>query len=78
MAKHAHITESELLALLTQPQFGDPSAPWCHWFAWFPVRTVDGRFAWLRSIYRRRYHTKPHLDGPQFKWWVYARADGYN
>lgn len=77
VADHPRITTPELLAMLAVPQFGDPSGPWCRWFAWYPVKTVDGRLAWLYGIWRRRYHTKGYLDGPQFKWWVYARADGY-
>lgn len=71
------ISEKTLLALLASPQFGEPSGPWCWWFAWFPVRTVDDRFAWLRTILRRRYHTSAHLDGPQLRWWIYARVDSY-
>lgn len=76
MARNS-ISEPELLAILARPQFGDASGPWCSWFAWRPVRTVDARWAWLRTIWRRRFHTKPYLDGPQLKWWIYARADGY-
>lgn len=77
MPEYPCITDRELLAMLATPQFGEATAPWCQWFAWRPVITVDGRFAWMRRIWRRRYHTKPHLQGPQFRWWVYARADGY-
>jgi hypothetical protein len=77
MVERGCLTASELLSMLARPQFGDPSGPWCAWFAWRPVRTVDARWAWMRRIWRRRYHTKPYLDGPQFKWWIYARADNY-
>lgn len=64
------------LRALADMQFGEPSGPWHGWFAWFPVRTIDDRWTWLRRIYRRRFYTKPHLDGPQFRWWVYGRTDG--
>ena len=26
---------------------------WAPWFAWHPVRTLDGRFLWLRRVRRR-------------------------
>ena len=71
------LTESELLALLGKPMFGDPLGPWHDWFAWHPVWTVDGRFAWLRRVLRRRFATKPHLSGPYGEWFAYARGDRY-
>lgn len=63
------------LGALAVPMFGDPSGPWHGWFAWRPVRTIDGRWSWLRRIYRRRFHLKPHLPGDG-KWWIYGRTDG--
>lgn len=26
---------------------------WSAWFAWFPVRTLSGRLAWLREVERK-------------------------
>lgn len=23
---------------------------WTQWFAWFPVRAIDGRLKWLRTV----------------------------
>lgn len=37
---------------------------WHTWFAWFPVRTIDGRRAWMRRIYRRDFYpAMPQLPG---------------
>ena len=67
----------QILSRFAVPMFGMAIAPWHCWFAWRPVLTVDGRFAWLRWIWRRRYQTKAYLDGPTLEWWHYARVDGY-
>lgn len=29
---------------------------WYRWFAWYPVRFIDGRFTWLQKIERKDYH----------------------
>jgi hypothetical protein len=67
----------EVLMRFAGPMFGIPVAPWHRWFAWYPVRTIDGRFAWLRWIWRARYQSKAYLDGPTIEWFVTARVDGY-
>jgi hypothetical protein len=55
------------------PLFGDPIGPWRPWFAWFPVRTFDDEWVWLRRILRKRYQKKVHLPGALTHWWEYAR-----
>lgn len=34
---------------------GDTSN-WEPWFAWAPVRTIDGKKVWLKKIYRREFY----------------------
>lgn len=59
------------------PRFGFPIAHW-HWsFAWFPIRTYDGRRAWLRWVQRRRIQKYEHLDGGADQWWQYRVLHGY-
>lgn len=48
-------------------------APPRRWFAWFPVKTYDGEWAWLRRVLRRRRQTLPFLDGPCITSWTYMR-----
>lgn len=52
----------------TEPMFGDPIGPWFEWFAWHPVKTTDRGWRWLRPVWRRRWQTKRHLDGPTLQW----------
>lgn len=58
-----------------QMMFMFPIGPWHDWFAWFPVRTYDHRWAWLRSIRRRRLQTHDYLDGPMSCCWQYHREN---
>lgn len=47
---------------------------WRTWFAWWPVRLVSNRWAWLRFVARRRIYPGLHLP-PQMVsgvWWQYA------
>lgn len=59
-----------------KPRFGFPISDWHRAFAWWPVRTFDGRRVWLRSVMRRRYHEHEYLTHPGHagmdQWWVYA------
>jgi hypothetical protein len=57
---------------LAKYMFMEAVAPWHYWFAWFPVKTWDGRLAWLSFVKRQRYHTNPWLDGCYFQKWVYS------
>lgn len=44
--------------------------PWRSVFALWPVRTVSGRYVWLRRIYKRKFwvvwgsgfHMEPHVE----------------
>ena len=44
--------------------------PWRSVFAWWPVRTIGGRYVWLRRVYKRRFwaiwgtgfHMEPHVE----------------
>jgi hypothetical protein len=44
--------------------------PWHEVFAWWPVRTVNGRYVWLRKIYKRKFwvvwgtgfHMEPYVE----------------
>ena len=41
--------------------------PWRLVFAWWPVRTIGGRWIWLRRVYKRRFwlmglHAEPHVE----------------
>lgn len=49
---------------------GDPEPA----FAWWPVKCFDGRWVWMRPVWRRLCLRKPHLHGPDDPWWQYARA----
>jgi hypothetical protein len=60
-----------------KPMFGYPVGPWHWWFAWYPVRTWDGRMTWLRKVKRRLVQKNLHLSGPPADWFEYHRCDGY-
>lgn len=49
---------------MPSPSFAFPVGPWFRWFAWRPTRTVDRGWRWLRPVWRRRYQSHDHLDGP--------------
>ena len=51
--------------------FGDPVGPWHDWFAWFPIRTYDQRFAWFRWVRRQSVQKHQYLDGGPDFWWRY-------
>lgn len=44
--------------------------PWRPVFAWWPVRTIGGRWIWLRRVYKRRFwliwgtgfHMEPEVE----------------
>ena len=44
--------------------------PWRSVFAWWPVKTVSGRYVWLRKIYKRKFwviwgrgfHMEPEVE----------------
>jgi|GEM_PF-3625598 len=42
-------------------------------FAFWPVRCFDGRWAWMRPVWRRLALIKPHLERTSDEpWWQYA------
>lgn len=54
---------------------------WAPWFAWHPVRTLDGRFLWLRRV-RRRWNPMfelraliPEDSGDYVGGWEYRSLD---
>lgn len=53
------------------PLFGSPVGPWHDHFAWWPVRTYDGRLAWLRWVRRRSIQKHYYLFGGSDRWWQY-------
>ena len=57
---------------------------WKPWFAWRPVKTQQGKWLWLRRVYRRKSHfvdseivrsSSPVLIKGQLKHFVYADAE---
>jgi hypothetical protein len=52
-------------------QFGAYGGPTHDWFAWRPVRLWYGKWAWLRTVSRRRVFKKSFLDGPDWQFWAY-------
>ena len=44
--------------------------PWHEVFAWLPVKTVGGRYVWLRRVYKRKFwvvwgtgfHMEPEVE----------------
>lgn len=50
---------------------------WHRWFAWRPVRTIDGRRTWFRCIYRRLWFFPEGLPGAPGPMWEYQRTDRY-
>ncbi len=54
-----------------EPMFGRPVGPWRRWWAWYPVRSFDGWWLWLRPVWARRIQSHTHLPGPMTWWWQY-------
>ena len=57
------------------PMFGDPCGEWHRWFAWRPVRSYDGRLAWLRFVSRRGIQKHQYLHGGADFWFQYSIED---
>jgi len=57
--------------------FPSLASPWNKWFAWRPVVTWDGRFVWLRFIYRRRVFPSILTEGIPDPWMEYHAPWGY-
>lgn len=60
------------------PTFGDFIGQWHRSFCWIPRETYDGRWVWLRNVWRRRVQLKRYLTnygrGNSF-WWFYSLED---
>jgi len=49
---------------------GPDCYPWTKRYAWFPVRTVSGKYVWRQPVYKRKvwvvwgsgFHTEPHVQ----------------
>lgn len=54
------------------PMFGDFIGSWHTWFAWYPIMTYDGRFVWLKYVWRRGVYRHQYLSGGSDFWFWYA------
>lgn len=52
------------MAFNPQPLFADPADDWRWWFAWWPVRTLNYGWVWLRKVEWRPCIVHSYLDGP--------------
>lgn len=52
--------------------FGRPGGRPFTWFAWYPVRTQDGKWVWWKHVGCIRIIKKPWLDGPDWSFWSYS------
>ena len=64
-------TPSSALSAQTQRIYdGVDCYPWHEVFAWLPVKTVGGRYVWLRRVYKRKFwvvwgtgfHMEPEVE----------------
>jgi hypothetical protein len=53
------------------------TTPWHWWYAWRPVRSIDGRLLWLRTIKRRQFYFPVGLPGAPGPMFEYATDEGY-
>ena len=47
--------------------------PWRETFAFWPVRTVGGRWVWLKKVYKQKYYTaigQPWQNNFRMNWFV--------
>ncbi len=56
---------------ITQHIYNGPDCyPWMQVFAFLPVKTIGGKYVWLRKIYKQRFwvvwgtgfHMEPHVE----------------
>lgn len=48
------------------------TGPWKKWWAWYPVRMLNGKRAWLDTIYRRKINT--YVDHDNWARYEYGNA----
>ncbi len=42
---------------ITERIFNGPDCyPWREVFAWWPVKTISGRYIWFKKVYKQRYY----------------------
>lgn len=59
------------------PSFGNFIGQWHRSFCWIPRQTYDGRWVWLRNVWRRRVQLKEYLASinpyqDTHFWWFYS------
>lgn len=52
------------------PFFRSAYGPWQRWFAWYPVRTDQHGWRWLRTVERALYYP-PDVPFAPSPYWVY-------
>jgi hypothetical protein len=57
--------------------FADQATPWRWKFAWFPVRTIDRRWVWLKRVMACRAVMKQHAPNATEDFEVYWYPFGY-
>lgn len=60
--KQERIQKAERLMLLEEPN---------PWFAWKPVRLMDGRYAWLKTVTRHACVCRHATDRAELLGWYY-------
>lgn len=50
--------------------FGPSYGPWHYWFAWYPVRTEQHGWRWLRTV-ERAMHYPPDIPCAPSPFWCY-------
>jgi len=54
---------------------GMEARDWHEWYAWRPVRDIDGRWIWLATCWRRYLKTFGYLSSPMFSRYQYRHGD---
>lgn len=55
---------------ILQPPLSKKMVPWTPWFAWYPVKDLQGNWHWLKRIYRKVGNT--YVDQDDWTWYYYA------
>ena len=46
------------------------SMPWTAWYAWYPVKTISGRWIWRTTVYRKKGNN--YVDNEDWAWYFYG------
>jgi hypothetical protein len=57
-------------------KYADPVANEFKWFAWYPVKTLDRGWRWMRFVYKRKYALHTYLYGPTGEYFVHSVEKG--